>query len=65
LSLDKLTSFKFTSHREIIEEVSKKAEKQWGIEKRIKEMEDKIKTVELDIQPYKGTFILKGVEDNQ
>ena len=29
LSLDKLLNYKFNEHRGVIEEVSKKAEKQW------------------------------------
>ena len=43
LSLDKLLNNKFSDHRGIIEEVSKKAEKQWQIEKKLKDMEEKLK----------------------
>lgn len=54
-------------YREIIEDVSKKAEKQWLLEKKLKEMEDKCKSVNLEIHPYKqtGTFVLRGVDEVQ
>lgn len=52
-------------HRGSIEDVSRKALKQWEIEKKLKEMEDKLKEIEIQTQPYKntGTFVLKGVDD--
>jgi len=54
-------------YRDIIEDVSKKAEKQWLLEKKLKEMEDKCKGINLEINPYKqtGTFVLRGVDEVQ
>jgi dynein heavy chain len=43
LSLGKLLEVGMPKFREVIEDVSKKAEKQWAIEKKLKEMEDKVK----------------------
>lgn len=44
----------------MIEEICKKAEKQWQIEKKLKDMEEKLKLAELKVVPYKntGTYIL-------
>jgi len=53
--------------REIIEDVSRKAEKQWAIEKKLKEIEDKVKDVKLDLFAFKntGTYVLKSVDEVQ
>ncbi len=51
------------AHREIIEEVSRKADKQWVLEKKLKEMEEKVKAVDLLITPYKDTFLLQGYNE--
>lgn len=48
-----------------VEEQSKKADKQWGIEKKLNDIIDKLKDVVLEINPYKDTFALKGVDDLQ
>lgn len=67
MSLKVLLECGLGKHREIIEEVSKRAEKQWTIEKKLKEMEDKVKVVRLELMKYKktGTYILKGVDETQ
>jgi len=45
----------------VIEEVSKKADKQYQIESKLKEIEEKLKVAELKVFPYKntGTYVLK------
>ncbi|EGR32288.1 hypothetical protein IMG5_089580 [Ichthyophthirius multifiliis] len=55
------------NYKEHIQEISIKANKQWKIERKLKEMEDKVKVVKIEIIRYKktGTFILKGVQQIQ
>jgi dynein heavy chain len=43
MTLQRLLEAGIAEHRVIIEDVSRKAEKQWSIEKKLKEMEDKVK----------------------
>jgi dynein heavy chain len=47
--------------------VSKRAEKQHTIEKKLKEIEDKVKLLRLELMKYKktGTYVLKGVDEIQ
>ena len=56
-------------NKDIIEEVSRKAEKQYQIEKKLKEMEETVKVIKLDITEYtkskKHTHVLKGVDEIQ
>ena len=67
MSLQILIDSKLPSFREIIEEVSKRAEKQYGIEKKLNEIVEKIKVLTIDMIPYKntGTFVLKSLEEIQ
>lgn len=67
MSLKVLLEAGLGNHRETIEEVSKRAEKQWTIEKKLKEMEDKVKVIRLELIKYKktGTYVLKGVDEIQ
>ncbi|KAL4494234.1 hypothetical protein ABPG73_018753, partial [Tetrahymena malaccensis] len=55
--------------KDVIEEVSRKAEKQYQIEKKLKEMEETVKVIKLDIMEYtkskRHTFVLKGVDEIQ
>lgn len=65
MSLKSLLEAGLGEFREIIEDVSKRAEKQHTIEKKLKEMEDKVKVVRLELMKYKktGTYVLKGVDE--
>ena len=47
--------YKFAEIRSVIEEVSKKAEKQWALEKKLNEMQELVKKIDLDVQEYKKT----------
>lgn len=55
--------------RDVVEEVSRKAEKQYQIEKKLKEMEETVKVIKLEIIPYtkskRETFVLKSIDDVQ
>jgi len=59
----KLIENKILDYRSTIEELSRKAEKQWGMEKKLMEIIEKLKELKLDIFPYKGTYILKGMDE--
>lgn len=65
MSLKGLLDYGLNNYREVIEEISKRAEKQWTIEKKLKEMEDKVKVIRLELIKYKktGTYVLKGVDE--
>jgi len=54
-------------HRAVIEDVSRKALKQWEIEKKLKEIEDIVKVIDIETMDYKGTgtSVLKGVDEVQ
>jgi len=65
LSLQKIIESGLNVHREVLEEVSRKAEKQWSLEKKLKEIEDKAKQINLEMLLYKktGTYCLQSVDD--
>jgi dynein heavy chain len=67
MSLTKLLEANLHKFREIIEEVSKKAEKQYAIERKLKELEDKIKELKIELTAFKktGTHVLKGMDEVQ
>ena len=67
MSLQILVELKLGSYRSIIEDISKKAEKQWNIEKKLNEITEKMKDVKLDIMVYKntGTQVLKSLDEVQ
>ena len=67
LNLQILIDSKLPSFREIIEEVSKRADKQYSIEKKLNEIVEKMKEIKVEPTPFKssGTYILKSVEENQ
>jgi|688.fasta_scaffold1712270_1 hypothetical protein len=51
------------SKREEIEEVTKKVEKQWSLEKKMNEMVDALKEIRLGIIPYKTTYVLQALDE--
>ncbi|CAK93776.1 unnamed protein product (macronuclear) [Paramecium tetraurelia] len=65
LSLDTLVSHGLMNHRSDIEEVSRRAEKQWQIEKNLNLIQEKLKDQKVEMIPYKktGTFVLKSLEE--
>ncbi|CAD8115295.1 unnamed protein product [Paramecium sonneborni] len=65
LSLDALVSHGLMNYRNDIEEVSRKAEKQWQIEKNLNSIQEKLKDQKVEMIPYKktGTFVLKSLEE--
>lgn len=63
MTFRKLIENKILDYRSTIEELSRKAEKQWGMEKKLMEIIEKLKELKLDIFPYKGTYILKGMDE--
>jgi dynein heavy chain len=54
-------------HREIIEDISRRADKQWGIEKKLNEIVEKLKDQKVDMMAFKhtGTYVLKSLEEVQ
>lgn len=67
MSFNDLLKTNLKNNRTIIEEISKKSEKQFLIEKKLKEMEDKVKGIKLEMRAFKltGSYVLKGVEEIQ
>lgn len=65
MTLKLLIEKNIRDYRAQVEEQSKKADKQWGIEKKLNDIIDKLKDIQLDINPYKDTFALRGVDDLQ
>ena len=65
-NLNYFVEINLLQHREVLEEISKKAEKQWAIEKKLTEMNDKVKGMGLELMPHKsGTHLVKTVEEIQ
>lgn len=54
-------------HKEVIEEISKKADRQWSLEKKLNLITEVLKNLKVDTMAYKntGTFVLKGVDEVQ
>jgi dynein heavy chain len=67
LTLQLLVDSGIMDHREGIEDISRKAEKQYGLEKKLNEMVDKLKDLRVELMKYKGTgtYVLKGFDDSQ
>lgn len=67
LSFSKLISNKFLEYKEQIEEVTRRVEKQWNIEKKLNEIIEKLKDIKLDILPdaKSGSFLLAHMDDVQ
>jgi len=66
LSLKGLIDMNMLEHREKLEEISKKADKQWNIEKKIGEMSEKIKYLAVELMPHKtGISVIKTTEEIQ
>ena len=65
MTLQVLIEAKLQNFREIIEEISKRAEKQYGIEKKLNEIVEKMKEIKLEMIPFKnsGTFVLRSLEE--
>jgi len=59
MSLKMLIDHGMMEKKEEIEEVAKRVEKQWAIEKKMNEMIDQLKEIKLLIMPYKNTFVLQ------
>jgi dynein heavy chain len=53
------------SFREEIEGISKRAEKEFGLEKKVNDMIDVFKGIVIEVLPYKnsGTFILASLQE--
>jgi dynein heavy chain len=51
--------------RDSIEEISRRADKQWNLEKKLNEMQEKVKYVKIELQPYKndGIYIFKSLDE--
>lgn len=65
MSFIKLIENNVLEHRGIIEELSKKADKQWGMEKKLLDIIDKLKEIKLELFPYKSTYTLRGIDELQ
>lgn len=67
ITLQQLLELGLHQNRQTIEEVCRRAEKQYTIEKKLNETFDKFRDLHFDIIPYKntGSFVLKNVEDIQ
>jgi len=63
MSLKMLIDQGMMEKQEEIEEVAKRVEKQWSLEKKMNEMIDQLKEIKLGIIPYKSTFVLMSLED--
>jgi len=61
LTLQTLIDAQLFLHREVVEQVSQKAEKIWSLEKKMKEVEDRTKEIQLQTMAFKqtGTTVLK------
>lgn len=53
-------------YREQIEEISKKAEKQWSLEKKLNGIIEELKKLEIQTKPYPkaSTYILEAIDDS-
>ena len=65
MTFENLIDLGLEKFKEKIEEVSKKAEKQYNIEKKLNETVDKFKELHLEVINYKdtGSSVLKNVEE--
>jgi hypothetical protein len=48
-----------------VEEISKRADKCWNMEKKLNEIYEKVREIKCDVIPFKGTFIFKMIDDIQ
>lgn len=58
MSLKMLTDLGMFNFREAIEEISKRVEKQYSLEKKMNEMIDNLKEIKLGIMKYKSAYVL-------
>ena len=65
LSLQSLLENGMANFQEKIEEISKRAEKQWNIEKKLNELVEKIKEVRAEFIAYSTTYVLKSIDELQ
>lgn len=67
MSFNQLIAKEILSQRDIIEELSRKIEKCWNMEKKLNEMIDKMREVHIELAPYKnsGTYVFKSLEEVQ
>jgi dynein heavy chain len=50
-------------HIEAIEEITMRAEKKFNLAKKLKTQRDEMKALNITIAAYKGTFLVKGIDD--
>ena len=67
MSFQKLIDSGFLKFKEQIEDVTRRVEKQWNIEKKLNEIVEKLKEIKLDVMPDKksGSFLLAHMDDVQ
>lgn len=67
LSFTKLKESGFLKFKEQIEEVTRRVEKQWNIEKKLNEIVEKLKEIKMDVVADKksGSFLLAHMDDVQ
>jgi dynein heavy chain len=67
LTLQTVLNLGLANFREQIEDISKKAEKQWSLEKKLNTILDVLKNLKIDTLRYKntGTYVLKGIDETQ
>lgn len=60
-----LLEHKLLDHKETIEEISRRADKQWNIEKKLNEIVEKLKEQKIESIPFKatGTYVLKSLDE--
>jgi hypothetical protein len=63
MSLKMLTDLGMFNFREAIEEISKRVEKQYSLEKKMNEMIDNLKEIKLGIMKYKSTYVLQSLDE--
>lgn len=67
MSLQGLIDCGLPDHRDVIEDVSRRADKQWGIEKKLNEIVEKLKDQKVEMMTFKntGTYVLKSLDEVQ
>jgi hypothetical protein len=63
ITLRGLIDLGLEQHREVIEETSKRVDKQYTLDKKLTEMIEGLKNVEIATVPYKNTFILGSIDE--
>ena len=64
VAVDKFVELNLMKFAEDIDEIASRAERKFALKKKLKELKEKMKTVELDQMRYKGiTFVIKGYDE--